>query len=63
VPTIYNAANEYAVAKFLDRQISYLQITQIIEQCMNEIAFCENPDVSQILETQNEVGEWIESRW
>jgi 1-deoxy-D-xylulose-5-phosphate reductoisomerase len=63
VPTIYNAANEYAVAKFLDRQISYLQITQIIEQCMNEIAFCENPGVSQILETQNEVGEWIESRW
>jgi 1-deoxy-D-xylulose-5-phosphate reductoisomerase len=63
VPTIYNAAIEYAVAKFLDRQISYLQITQIIEQCMNEIAFCENPDVSQILETQNEVGEWIESRW
>ena len=34
MPTVYNAANERAVAKFLDRKIAYLQIPEIIETCM-----------------------------
>ena len=33
-PTVFNAANERAVAMFLDRRISYPQITEIIEDCM-----------------------------
>ena len=60
VPTIYNAANEKAVALFLDRKISYLAITELIEECMGQIAFIDHPDLEQILETERQVYEYIE---
>ena len=63
VPTVYNAANEKAVDLFLQRKISFLEIPQIIEQCMDEIPFREAPDVEEILETQRLTGNYIESRW
>ncbi|MBR3825040.1 MAG: 1-deoxy-D-xylulose-5-phosphate reductoisomerase [Lachnospiraceae bacterium] len=59
VPTIYNAANEKSVALFLDKKISYLQIPEMIERSMNKIKKVENPDVTQILETEAEVYEYI----
>lgn len=59
VPTIYNAANEKAVALFLEKKISYLQIPEMIERSMNKIGRIENPDVEQILETENRVYEYI----
>ena len=34
LPTVLNAANERAVAMFLDRKIKYLQIPEIIQACM-----------------------------
>ena len=34
LPTVFNAANELAVSKFLNREIKYLEITEIIEDCM-----------------------------
>ena len=60
MPTVYNAANEKAVALFLDRKISYLQITELIEQCMKNHKLIECPDVDQILATEAEVYEYIE---
>lgn len=60
VPTIYNAANEKAVALFLDKKISYLKITEIIEECMQQIAYKENPSLEEILETEALVYEHIE---
>ncbi len=63
VPTIYNAANEKAVALFLDRKISYLQITKIIEESMKAIAFIDNPSLDEILETEQKAYEFISSRW
>ena len=63
VPTIYNAANERAVALFLDRKISYLTITEIIEAAMEHCTFIENPNVEQILATEQEAYEFIGSRW
>ena len=63
VPTVYNAANEKAVELFLQRKISFLEIPQIIEQCMDEIPFREAPDVEEILETQLLTENYIESRW
>ena len=63
VPTVYNAANEKAVDLFLQRKISFLEIPQIIEQCMDEIPFREAPDVEEILETQRLTENYIESRW
>ncbi len=62
-PAVFNAANERAVAKFLSRSISFLEITQIIHECMLHCAYIEQPDLTQILETEHVVYEWIESRW
>ncbi len=59
VPAIYNAANEKAVALFLEKKISYLQIPEMIERSMSKISKIENPDVEQILETENRVYEYI----
>lgn len=61
--TAFNAANEKAVAMFLDRKITYLQITEIIEAAMGNCSFIENPDVEEILKTEQEVYEFINSRW
>ncbi|MEQ2471067.1 1-deoxy-D-xylulose-5-phosphate reductoisomerase [Laedolimicola intestinihominis] len=63
MPTVYNAANEQAVAKFLDRKIAYLQIPEIIETCMGHHTVKENPSVEEILDTEQAVYEFIESRW
>ncbi len=63
VPTVYNAANEFAVARFLDGKISYLQIAEIIEACMKDCRFIDNPNVEEILDTEKECLELIESRW
>ncbi len=63
MPTVYNAANERAVAKFLDRKIAYLEIPEIIETCMAGHQVKENPSVEQILDTEQAVYEFIESRW
>ena len=63
MPTVYNAANERAVAKFLDRKIGFLDIPEIIRSCMAEHKVTENPTVQQILETEAATYELIESRW
>ena len=63
IPVAYNAANEKAVALFLNRQIKYLEITDIIEETMNQTGFIENPTLEQILETEQEAYDFIGSRW
>lgn len=63
IPTAYNAANERAVALFLNRKISYLAIPEIIEASMKQTGYIENPSVSEILETEAAAYEFIESRW
>ena len=63
MPTVYNAANELAVSKFLDRKIKYLEIPEIIETCMANHKNIVDPTVEQILQTEKEVYEQIESRW
>ena len=63
LPTVYNAANELAVSKFLERKIQYLEIPEIIETCMNEHRNIQCPTVEEILQTEQEVYEKIESRW
>ena len=63
MPTVYNAANEKAVALFLDRKIPYLAIPEMIGQCMEEHPVIPDPSVEQILETERQTYERIESRW
>ena len=63
MPTVYNAANEKAVALFLDRKIGWLSIPEIIEASMRAHPVIPNPSVEEILETEQAVYEFIESRW
>lgn len=63
MPTVFNAANEKAVAKFLDRKIGFLEITDIIQYCMENHKVKENPSVSEILEIEQWAYELIENRW
>lgn len=63
MPTVFNAANEKAVAKFLNKKIGFLDITDIIEYCMGQHKVIENPTVTEILDIEQSVYEMIESRW
>lgn len=63
LPTVYNAANEKAVELFLNKKITYLQITDIIEEAMARHMVIESPSVEQILEAERLAYEYIESRY
>ena len=60
IPTVYNAANEKAVSLFLDRKISYPEITELIEACMENAEFIDHPDVDELLGTEAAAYEFIE---
>ena len=62
LPTVFNAANELAVSKFLNREIKYLEIMEIIEDCMKAHKNIENPTLEEILETEQWTYARIESR-
>ena len=63
VPTAFNAANERAVAKFLNHEIRFLEIPEIIEVCMEHCNYVKNPSVEEILDTERAAYEYIEGRW
>ena len=63
LPTVFNAANERAVALFLDRKIRYLQIPEIIQACMESHRNIGDPTVEEILKTEQETYEFIKNRW
>lgn len=63
MPTVFNAANELAVKKFLQRKIGFLDIYDIIGQSMERHTLVREPDLDQILEIEKETYQWIESRW
>lgn len=60
MPTVYNAANEKAVGLFLNRQIRYLEIPELIQSMMEGHKVIDNPDVEEILATQAWVDEEID---
>ena len=62
IPTVYNAANEKSVSLFLDRKISYPEITELIEACMENAEFIDHPDVDEILGTEAAAYEFIEKK-
>ena len=63
MPTVFNAANEKAVAKFLDKKIKFLDIYNVIEESMKNVKLINEPTIDQILEIEKETYEFIESRW
>lgn len=64
LPTVYCAADERAVILFLSRKITYLDITRIIESCMDRHKVIKSPSLGEILNAQQETYEFIEqNRW
>lgn len=52
MPTVFNAANEEAVARFLDHKIGFLDIYDDIEKAMDDHRVIQNPSVDEILEAE-----------
>lgn len=63
MPTVLNAANERAVALFLQERISYLAMADIIEDVMNAHTVIPNPSLEEILETEQEVYRYIDKKY
>lgn len=63
MPTVLNAANECAVAKFLNKDIKFLQIYDIIETCMGAHTVIAEPSLEQILETERWVYDYIKKKF
>ena len=63
MPTVFNAANERAVSKFLQRKIGFTDIYQIIIESMEHHKVQQQPTIEGILDTEKATYEFIESRW
>lgn len=61
MPTVYNAANELAVAKFLNNEVKYLEIIELIEAAIKNHKKIDNPSVSQILNIEAETYDFIKT--
>ena len=62
LPTVFNAANERAVALFLAKKIGYLQIPELIRGAMEAHKVVKNPDVREILEAEQFAYDWIAAK-
>lgn len=58
--TVMNAANEFAVAKFLNKEIGFMDIYRMIEYAMEHHSFIKNPSLDDILETEKETCSILE---
>ena len=63
MPTVLNAANEKAVALFLEKKIAYLQISDIIEECMCKHTTIKEPSLEEILEIEQNVYSYILAKY
>ncbi len=59
MPCILNAANEIAVAAFLKNEVRFLEIGELIEQCMDEINFIAHPTLDDYCLTDAQTREWL----
>lgn len=59
LPTVFNAANEWAVSRFLDGKIGFLAITDMIEEAMENHRMIAHPTVEQILDCEAETYELL----
>ena len=63
MPTVFNAANELAVKKFLKREIRFLEIYEMITAAMDNHKKIENPTVEEILEAESWTYSFLEERF
>ncbi len=62
MPTVFNAANEMAVKKFINREIKFLDIYTMISSAMENHKKIENPNLEEILRAEAETYEYLEER-
>jgi 1-deoxy-D-xylulose-5-phosphate reductoisomerase len=55
MPCILNAANEVVVQAFLKDKIKFLQMPEIIEECMQKASFIQKPGIEDYMQTDKEV--------
>ena len=63
MPTVFNAANECAVRKFLQKEIRFLDIYDMICSAMERHQVQEAPSLDEILAAEADTDQWLESRW
>jgi 1-deoxy-D-xylulose-5-phosphate reductoisomerase len=51
---IVNAANEIAVASFLRDEIGFLEMSDLIEDCMHRVSFVKTPTLDDYIKTDEE---------
>ncbi|MEH7246958.1 1-deoxy-D-xylulose-5-phosphate reductoisomerase [Neobacillus niacini] len=61
LPTVLNAANEVAVAAFLEEKINFLQIEDLIEKALSKHDLIMNPDLSIIQEVDKETRQFVKT--
>ena len=63
MPTVFNAANEMAVKRFLKGDIKYLEIYSMIEEAMEHHVRIDNPDVAAILAAEQETYDFLSRKY
>jgi 1-deoxy-D-xylulose-5-phosphate reductoisomerase len=63
MPTVFNAANEMAVKRFLKGDIRYLEIYDMIQEAMEHHHRIDNPDVKAILEAESETYRFLSDKY
>lgn len=63
MPTVFNAANEQAVRRFLNKEIRFLDIYDMIGSSMDRHQVIPEPSLDTILEIEADTNQWLESRW
>ncbi|MBU5268764.1 1-deoxy-D-xylulose-5-phosphate reductoisomerase [Clostridium cochlearium] len=63
MPAILNSANEYAVELFLNKKIDFLQIGNIIEECMDKFYIKEEQNVEKIIHMDKVIGKYIKEKY
>lgn len=61
MPCILNAANEIAVYAFLRNRIGFLDMTELVEQTMQKVAFIEKPTLEEYFESDGEARNFAAS--
>lgn len=61
--TVMNAANEYAVSKFLSEDIKFLEIYDMIEFAMRQHKIIDNPSLDEILQVEAETCDRLKKKW
>ena len=61
VPALLNVVNEYSVYRFLNNEISFIEIHQLIERALDEHDFIKEPSIDDVLNIEIWAQEFVKS--